>query len=95
LSIKERGKRERNVKEQNLYGLSPSFEKQTKLKLPFSSPPCPFFRRAASLLTDWVFQLFSRWNEQFIYRLEFDHYGLVARYEVWADPLSAFFASQE
>jgi hypothetical protein len=41
-----------------------------------------------------VFKMKS-WHEQFIYRLELDDRGLIARYEVWADPLSAFLAARE
>ncbi|KAK9898878.1 hypothetical protein P389DRAFT_193894 [Cystobasidium minutum MCA 4210] len=34
------------------------------------------------------------WKEQFYYRLELDGDGKILRYEVWADPLSAYLASQ-
>lgn len=31
------------------------------------------------------------WNEQFMYRLsDFDHFGRIGHWEIWADPLSAW-----
>ena len=34
----------------------------------------------------------KEWKEKFIYRLSFDDEGRIAHWEIWADPLSAWFA---